>query len=227
MLVHVQGVLSPEQVALCRARLEAADWVDGKVTAGAQSALAKHNLQVPEDAPAARELGELILGALGRNQDFVSAALPLRVFPPLFNRYDEGMAFGAHVDNAIRPVRGTSVKVRTDLSATLFLSDPKDYDGGELVIEGAFGAQEVKLEAGQMVLYPASSLHRVNPITRGARVASFFWIQSMVRDDGDRAVLFDMDQAIQDHARELGLDHPRTVRLTAVYHNLVRRCADT
>ena len=227
MLICIPGVLTKAQAAQALRRLEEAEWVDGAATAGEQSRLAKRNQQVREGSPIGRELGDLVIDSLGASPLFISAALPLKTFPPLFNRYRKGEGFGAHVDNAIRPVRGTSVKVRTDLSATLFLSDPKDYDGGELVIEGAFGAQEVKLEAGQMVLYPASSLHRVNPITRGARVASFFWIQSMVRDDGDRAVLFDLDQAIQDHARELGLDHPRTVRLTAVYHNLVRRCADT
>jgi PKHD-type hydroxylase len=182
---------------------------------------------VREGSPVALELGDLIMDALGRSPLFVSAALPLKTFPPLFNRYESGDGFGSHIDNAIRPVRGTTVKVRTDLSATLFLTDPADYDGGELVIEGAFGVQEVKLNAGDLVLYPGSSLHHVTPITRGARTSAFFWIQSMVRSDTDRAMLFDLDQAIQQHASEHGVGHPLTVRLTGVYHNLIRRLAET
>ncbi len=227
MLICIPSVLSKAEASGCLERLLEADWTDGAATAGEQSRLAKKNRQIPEDAPLARELGHLILDALGRAPLFISAALPLKTFPPLFNRYGVGDGFGAHIDNAIRPVRGAAVKVRTDVSATLFLSEPADYDGGELVIEGQFGAQEVKLEAGDLVLYPASSLHRVNPITRGERVASFFWVQSMVRSEADRAALFDLDQAIQDHAREHGQGHPRTVALTGVYHNLVRRWAET
>lgn len=227
MLICIPQVLTKAEAARCLSRLLEADWTDGGATAGEQSRLAKKNRQVPEGHPLARELGDEILDALGRSPLFISAALPLKTFPPLFNRYGVGDGFGAHVDNAIRPVRGSAVRVRTDLSATLFLSEPEDYDGGELVIEGQFGVQEVKLAAGDMVLYPASSLHRVNPITRGERIASFFWIQSMIRDDADRAILFDLDQAIQDHARELGQGHARTVALTAVYHNLVRRWAET
>ncbi len=227
MLICIPDVLTKDQVALCLRRLAKAEWVDGAATAGEQSRLAKHNQQTREGSPIARELGDLVMDALGASPLFISAALPLKTFPPLFNRYRTGDGFGAHIDNAIRPVKGTSVRIRTDLSATLFLTEPRDYDGGELVIEAAFGVQEVKLEAGGLVLYPASSLHRVNPITRGERVASFFWVQSMVRDDADRAALFDLDQAIQDHATEHGLAHPRTLRLTGVYHNLVRRCADT
>ena len=226
MLICVPNVLSKEEVCAMRRRLEAAPWVDGKVTAGAQSALAKNNQQLPENSAEARELGDAVLDALGRAPMFVSAALPLKTFPPLFNRYGEGMSFGAHIDNAIRPVKGTSVRVRTDLSATLFLSEPDEYDGGELVIELPFGAQEVKLEAGGLVLYPASSLHRVNPITRGVRVASFFWVQSMVRDEGARALLFDLDQSVQSLAREHGQAHAEVVRLTGLYHNLLRRWAD-
>jgi PKHD-type hydroxylase len=227
MLLSIPAVLTPEQVAHFRRRLSEAEWVDGAITAGKQSSTVKHNMQVPEGSPIAVELGEIVIEALGASPLFVSAALPLKTFPPLFNRYQGGEHFGAHIDNAIRPVRGTFVRVRTDLSGTLFLSDPQDYEGGELVIEDVYGTQEIKLAAGDLVLYPASSLHQVNPVTSGARVASFFWVQSMVRDDGQRALLFDLDQSIQDHAREHGIDHPTTVRLTGVYHNLVRRWADT
>jgi len=220
MLLHIEGVLSPDQVAHCRARLAAADWVDGKVTAGEQSARAKHNLQVPEDAPAARELGEMILGALGRNPAFVSAALPLRVFPPLFNRYDVGMGFGAHVDNAIR--FAGPVRFRTDVSATLFLSDPGDYDGGELIVEDAYGEHAVKLPAGDMILYPATSLHRVAPITRGSRWASFFWAQSMVKSDEQRGLLHELDTAVQALTLQVGQGDPSLVSLAGAYNNLLR-----
>jgi PKHD-type hydroxylase len=224
MLLHIERVLSPDQVALCRQRLAAETWVDGKVTAGEQSAQAKRNLQVPEDAPAARELGELILAALGRNPAFVSAALPLRVFPPLFNRYDAGMAFDTHVDNAIR--FAGPVRFRTDLSATLFLTDPADYDGGELIVEDAYGEHAVKLPAGDLILYPASSLHRVAPITRGSRWASFFWAQSMVRSDEQRTLLWNLDNAIQALSARLGQTDPEVVSLTGGYHNLLRMWAD-
>jgi PKHD-type hydroxylase len=227
MLLCIPEVLTKAEVAHARARLAEADWVDGATTAGAQSKLAKRNAQVRENTPVAVELGDLILDALGRASLFVSAALPLRTFPPLFNRYETGDAFGTHVDNAIRPVRGTSVRVRTDLSCTLFLTEPEDYDGGELVIEGAFGAQEIKLAAGDMVLYPGSSLHHVTPVTRGARISSFFWVQSMIRDESLRTTLFDLDQSIQEQARAHGQDHPLTIRLTGVYHNLIRRFADS
>jgi PKHD-type hydroxylase len=227
MLVRLSQVLSQEEVALCRARLQAAEWVDGRVTAGEQSAKAKHNLQVPEDSPTARELGELILGRLGRHQEFVSAALPLRVFPPLFNRYDQGMGFAAHVDNAIRHVaQAGGLRIRTDVSATLFLTDPADYDGGELVIEHSFGEERVKLAAGDMVLYPATSLHRVEPIARGGRWAAFFWVQSMVKDDGERALLYGLDQAIRQTRLELWDDSHAVKSLTATYHNLLRRWAE-
>ncbi len=205
--------------------LDAAEWVDGKVTAGHQSARAKDNQQLPEDSPAARQIGNFILAALERNPRFVSAALPLKVFPPLFNRYAGGQSFGLHVDNAVRMVRGTPLRVRTDLSATLFLAEPTEYEGGELVIEDTYGAHAVKLAAGSLVLYPASSLHKVNAVTRGARVASFFWIQSMVREDAQRALLFDMDGAIQRMAQERA-DHPSVVQLTGVYHNLLRMWAE-
>ncbi|MBS0294690.1 MAG: Fe2+-dependent dioxygenase [Proteobacteria bacterium] len=224
MLLHIEAALSAEQVAHLRTVLETTPWVDGRVTAGAQSAQAKHNLQVPEDAPAARELGEIILTALGRNEAFVSGALPLRVFPPLFNRYDEGMGFDDHIDNAIR--FGGGVRFRTDLSATLFLSDPDDYDGGELVIEDAYGEHAVKLPAGDMIVYPASSVHRVMPVTRGSRWASFFWVQSMVREDGRRTELWRMDQALGQIRAELGDRHPAVIQLTGTYHNLLRAWAE-
>jgi len=226
MLLQIPEVLSPEQVAHCRQALDAADWADGRITAGYQSAQAKHNQQLPEDSAVARELGDSILAALQRSPLFMSAALPLKVFPPLFNRYAGGHSFGSHVDNAIRPVRGTGHRVRTDLSATLFLAAPDEYDGGELVIEDNYGTHAVKLPAGHLVLYPASSLHLVKPVTRGARVASFFWIQSMVRDDGQRTLLYDLDRATQQVHRDLP-DSAAALGLTGVYHNLLRRWADT
>jgi PKHD-type hydroxylase len=230
MMVQVPALLSAEQVADMRATLSGTDWVDGKATAGTQSAQAKHNLQVPEDAPAARALGEIILSALGRNERFMSASLALRVFPPLFNRYDAGMEFGSHIDNAIRFVKaslGSSapIRIRTDLSATLFLTDPSDYEGGELVIEDTFGTHKVKLAAGDLVLYSATSRHHVTPVTRGSRWSSFFWIQSIVRDETARGMLFDLDNAVQGLRRELG-DSDHVVSLTGLYHNLVRRWAE-
>jgi PKHD-type hydroxylase len=225
MVLQIPDVLSAEQVAEARRMLERAEWVDGRVTAGHQSVKTKNNLQLPEDHPVARQLGDMILGALGRNALFVSAALPLRVFPPLFNCYQGGQSFGNHVDNAIRQVRDNGATIRTDLSATLFLADPDEYEGGELVVEDTFGVHSVKLPSGHMVLYPASSLHNVTPVTRGARLASFFWIQSMLRDDGERTLLFDLDTAIQRLAVDLP-EHPAVVQLTAVYHNLLRRWAN-
>jgi PKHD-type hydroxylase len=226
-MVHVPNLLSEEQVVHVRGVLSGTDWVDGKVTAGAQSAGAKHNLQVPESAPAARALGDMILTALGKNERFTSAALALRVFPPLFNRYDQGMNFGAHIDNSIRFVKGASqpIRVRTDLSATLFLTDPADYDGGELVVEDTFGSHQVKLPAGDLIVYSATSRHHVTPVTRGSRWASFFWIQSMIRDEAARAMLFELDNAIQGLRRQVG-DSEEVVSLTGLYHNLVRRWAD-
>ncbi len=225
MLLQIPNLLTADQVRDARALLDPAEWVDGRVTAGHQSARAKDNEQVPENHPAARQVGEMIVGALARSALFRSAALPLHVFPPLFNRYSGGQSFGSHVDNAVRQVAGTAHQLRTDLSATLFLSAPGEYEGGELVIEDTFGVQSVKLEAGSMILYPASSLHHVRPVTRGARVSSFFWIQSMVRDDGERTLLFDLDLAIQRLAGDLP-DHPSALQLTGVYHNLLRRWAD-
>jgi PKHD-type hydroxylase len=226
MLLQVPNVLSAEQVAQFRRALGEADWADGRITAGYQSAQAKHNQQLPEESPIAQQLGEAVLAALQRNPLFMSAALPLKIFPPLFNRYEGGHSFGSHVDNAIRHARGTPHRVRTDLSATLFLSAPEEYDGGELVIEDTYGLHSVKLPAGDLILYPASSLHLVRPVTRGARVASFFWIQSMVRDDGQRTLLYDLDRATQQVHRDLP-DSPAAVQLTGIYHNLLRRWADT
>src|SRR5215475_4163647 len=225
MLLHIPDILTAEQVAHCRQKLEQADWVDGRVTAGPQSALAKNNMQLPANHPAARELGDLILTALQNNLLFMAAALPLKVFPPLFNRYQGGQSFGAHVDNAVRQVTGAPHRVRTDLSATLFLASPEEYDGGELSVEDTYGLHTVKLPAGHLILYPATSLHQVSPVTRGARLASFFWIQSMVRDDGERTLLFDLDMAIQ-HIGGEAPDHPSIIQLTGVYHNLLRRWAD-
>lgn len=226
MLLQIPELLNAAQVAEARRLLDGEPgWTDGRVTAGFQSARIKDNLQLPEDHPLARKLGDMILGALDGNPLFMSAALPLRVFPPLFNCYREGQHFGAHIDNAIRQVKGTPYRIRTDLSATLFLSAPEEYDGGELVVEDTYGTHSVKLPAGHMILYPASSLHHVRPVTRGARIGSFFWIQSMVRSDENRALMFDLDQAIQTIIRDLPA-HPSGVQLTGVYHNLLRRWAD-
>ena len=222
MLLHIPRVLTESQVARCRMLLEDAKWVDGRTTAGHLSARAKHNLQVAEGTPEAREMGEVIVTALERTPLFMSAALPLRVFPPLFNCYEPGMAFGAHVDNAIRQVAGSPLRVRTDLSATLFMSRPEEYDGGELVVDDTYGAHSVKLPAGDLILYPATSLHRVNPVTRGVRLASIFWVQSMVADDADRSLLFDLDMAIS-QVTETSPDSPAVVVLTGCYHNLLRR----
>jgi PKHD-type hydroxylase len=222
MLVQIPDVLTAEQVAPARRLLDSAEWVDGKVTAGHQSARAKDNQQVPEGHPVGRELGQLIVQALQRNPLFLAAALPLHVFPPLFNRYSGGQSFGNHVDNAIRQVPGTPHRIRTDLSCTLFFTGPEEYDGGELVIEDTYGGHTVKLPAGDLVLYPSTSLHHVRPVTRGARVCAFFWLQSMVRHDADRALLFDLDTAIQALPQTPEVQ-PSAVRLTGVYHNLLRR----
>lgn len=225
MLLRIPDVLTADQVARCRAILDAAEWVDGGVTAGPQSGRVKRNMQLPEGSPAHRQLGEAVLEALGRCPHFISGALPQRVFPPLFNRYEGGQEFGAHVDNAIRQLPGGGPRIRTDLSATLFFTGPDEYDGGELVIEDTYGEHVVKLPAGSMVLYPSTSLHRVTPVTRGARIASFFWIQSMVRDDGQRTLLYTLDTTIQ-KLRDEGASEARLVELTAHYHNLLRRWAD-
>lgn len=225
MLLQIPDVLTPEQLASCRELLESAAWVDGRITAGHQSARTKDNLQLPEDHEYAKQLGDAIIVALERNSLFMAAALPLKVFPPLFNRYQNGQSFGNHVDNAIRQVTGTPHRVRTDLSATLFFSNPDEYDGGELVVEDTYGVHSVKLPAGHLILYPASSVHHVRAVTRGVRLASFFWIQSMVRDDGERTLLFDLDVAIQRLAADVP-DHTSVVELTSLYHNLLRRWAD-
>jgi len=227
MLLQIPQVLSPEQVAHFRARLATAAWADGKATAGYQSAQAKDNAQLPENDPVARELGALILEALSRNATFFSAALPRRIYPPLFNRYAGGQSFGFHVDNAVRydRSRGGADAIRTDLSATLFLASPDEYDGGELVIEDTYGLQRVKLPAGDLVLYPGTSLHQVTPVTRGERIASFFWIQSMLREDAQRRLMFDLDVSIRRITADVP-DHPALVQLTGVYHNLLRRWSD-
>jgi PKHD-type hydroxylase len=226
MMIAIPAVLDAAQLGRCRALMAGGEWIDGNVTSGHQSALAKRNRQLPEDSPAAQEMGGMILDALGRMAIFVAAALPLKVFPPMFNRYETGDGFNTHIDNAMRLKRGSDFRMRSDLSATLFLSGPEEYDGGELIVEDHLGAHSVKLPAGDMILYPASSLHRVSPVTRGARLASFFWIQSMVRDDGARQTLFDLDSAIQAIAADRGQDDPAIIRLTGVYHNLLRRWAD-
>lgn len=220
MLIAIPDVLNADQVAEGRRLLEEADWVDGRVTAGHQGAHVKNNRQLPQNSEAGRRLGEMILKALGDNPLFMSAALPLHVPPPTFNRYGVGETFGNHVDGAMRFLP-TGQRMRTDLSCTLFFTGPDDYDGGELVIEDVFGPRAVKLPAGHMILYPSTSVHRVNPVTRGERLASFFWLQSMIRDDAKRALLFDMDVAIQ----SLGMKDPTdasVVSLTGVYHNLLR-----
>lgn len=227
MLLHIPEVLAPDQVAHFRARLATAAWADGRATAGYQSAQAKDNAQLPENDPVARELGALVLEALARNATFFSAALPKRIYPPLFNRYGGGQSFGFHVDNAVRydRSRGGADAIRTDLSATLFLASPDEYDGGELIIEDTYGVQRVKLPAGDLVLYPGTSLHQVTPVTRGERLASFFWIQSMLREDAQRRLMFDLDVSIRRITQDVP-DHPSLVQLTGVYHNLLRRWAD-
>ncbi len=224
MLLHIPGVFTKDEVATLRARLDAGPWADGNATSGHQSATAKVNRQLPEDSAEALEVGQLVLQALNANPMFVSAALPHTIFPPLFNRYEGGEHFGVHVDNAIRQ-RG-NVRIRSDLSCTLFLSEPEEYEGGELIIEEMYGPQSVKLPAGDLVLYPSKSLHRVTPVTRGVRVSSFFWLQSLIRDDADREALFRMDVAIQRVNADKGPKDQAVLELTAVYHNLLRRWAD-
>lgn len=222
MIVRIPRVLNPAQLKEARELLLDAQWADGSVTAGYQSAKAKNNLQLPEDCDEARQIGATIIGALERSGLFISAALPARIFPPLFNCYQGGRSFGVHVDNAIRYVPGTAVKVRTDVSMTLFLSEPEEYAGGELVIEDTYGSHSVKLPAGEMILYPGTSLHRVTPVTSGRRLASILWLQSMVASEEQRALLFELDTAIR-RLNEQIEDSPEVVRLTSVYHNLLRR----
>lgn len=227
MLLAIPDVLSKEQVSQIRATIDVAEWGDGKATAGYQSSQVKDNKQMVEGTPAARQASELLIGALNKSPIFMSAALPLKVFPPLFNKYEGGGSFGTHIDNAIRQVSGSSFKVRTDISATVFLSDPTTYDGGELLVEDTYGPHSVKLSAGGLVLYPGTSLHQVRPVTRGARVASFFWIESMVRADAQRTLLFDFDMALQRLIREVGSGHAQVIALTGVYHNMLRMWANT
>jgi PKHD-type hydroxylase len=225
MLLDIPNVLSPEQISEARKLLETADWVDGKVSAGHQGARVKDNMQLPVESPVARQVGAMILKALGSNPLFMSAALPLHILPPMFNRYSGGQTFGTHVDGSIRTIPGTGHRLRTDLSCTLFFADPEEYDGGELIIEDTYGAKSVKLPAGHLILYPSTSLHRVTPVTRGTRLCSFFWLQSMIRDNGRRGLLFEMDVAIQ----RLGAGNPTdpsVVSLTGVYHNLLRQWAE-
>jgi PKHD-type hydroxylase len=228
MLICIPGVLSKADVADFRRIMDDWAWEDGRSTAGAQSTMVKRNEQLPPDSEVARKLGNRIISALTANPRFLAAAVPLRIFPPLFNRYvaDGGHHFGVHVDNAVRGDHLTGLRIRTDLSVTLFLAEPEDYDGGELVIEDTFGSHDVKLPAGDLVLYPASSLHLVTPVTRGARVASFFWLQSMVRDAHARSMIFDLDSAIQNLAERLGRDDLEAVKLTGIYHNLIRYWAE-
>jgi PKHD-type hydroxylase len=225
MILAIPNVLSPAQVAESRRLLEAADWVDGLVTAGHQAGKVKDNRQIPATHPVARQVGETIMQALGKNPLFMAAALPLHFLPPMFNRYTGGQNYGDHIDGAIRQIPGTGHRIRTDLSCTLFFAEPSEYDGGELIIEDTYGPKSVKLPAGHMILYPGTSLHRVTPVTRGARLCSFFWVQSMIREDTQRALLFEMDVAIQ----RLGIDHPdhaSITQLTGVYHNLLRHWAE-
>ena len=227
MLLHIPQVFTKDEVAVLRVKLDAGPWADGNMTSGHQSATAKRNQQLPEDSGVAREVSALVAQALHANPMFVAAALPHTLFPPLFNRYEGGGEFGTHVDNAIRQQRGGgALRIRSDLSATLFLSEPEDYDGGELVVEEMYGAQSVKLPAGDLVLYPSKSLHHVTPVTRGARVSSFMWLQSLVRDDGDREMLFRLDVATQRVAVEKGPKDQAVIELTGVYHNLLRRWAE-
>jgi PKHD-type hydroxylase len=228
MLICVPNVLSKDDVADFRRIMDGCDWEDGRSTAGAQSALVKSNEQLPPDGEVSRQLGKRVISALTANPRFISAAIPLQIFPPLFNRYKaaEGHHFGIHVDNAVRGDRLTGLRIRTDLSVTLFLSDPDEYDGGELVVEDVYGSHEIKLPAGDLVLYPASSLHMVTPVTRGVRVASFFWLQSMIRDAHARSLIFDLDTVIQSLVERLGRDDPETVKLTGIYHNLIRLWAE-
>lgn len=225
MLVHIPGLLTADEVRHCRSILESSDWTDGSATAGEQARKVKFNLQLPVDSPQARELGQIVLQALGRNPIFTSAALPLRVLPPMFNRYDVGMKFGSHVDGAFRTAAG-GARMRSDISSTLFLTPPEDYDGGELMIEDTFGSHAVKLPAGDLIVYPTTALHSVNAITRGSRWGSFFWSQSMIRDQGNRTLLYNLDQAIMRLRQELRDDHPSVLTLTNTYHNLLRQWAE-
>ena len=222
MLLRIEKLFSTEEAQRIRAALEQANWLDGKITAGYQSAKAKQNLQLAEDDPLAREIGEAILQRLWQNPQFMSAALPSKVFPPLFNCYSGGGEFGYHVDNSVRQVRNSIERVRTDLSATIFFCEPEEYEGGELVIQDTYGTPRVKFAAGDMVLYPSTSLHKVEPVTRGARIASFLWLQSLIREDSRRTLLYELDNTIQTLTQDIP-DHPALVELTRTYHNLLRQ----
>ncbi len=226
MLHHIPNILTQQQVQYFRDMMQEMPWIDGKVTAGTLSATVKNNQQLPEDHPGTHHLSEIILDALGENLDFVAAALPLEIIPPLFNRYEGNEAFGFHVDNSIRLIRGSKDRLRTDLSCTLFLSEPDEYEGGELVIEDTYGFHEAKLPAGDLLLYPSTSLHEVKAVTRGCRVASFFWLQSMIRNDSDRHMLFQLDQSIQQLRMQLGDRDQQVIKLTNLYHNLIRKWAE-
>ncbi|ENU18312.1 PKHD-type hydroxylase [Acinetobacter bohemicus ANC 3994] len=226
MIHHIPNVLSKEQVAEFRQMMETANWVGGKVTAGTLSASVKQNQQLSEQDPLTHHLSELVIQAIWKHPVFQAAALPCQIIPPLFNRYDKHESFGFHVDNSIRLIRGTAQQMRTDLSCTLFLSEPEEYEGGDLVIEDTYGYHEVKLPAGDVVLYPATSLHEVSSIIRGTRFASFFWVQSMIRDDAERHMLFNLDQSIQSLRMQLGDQHEEVVKLTNLYHNLMRKWAE-
>ncbi len=226
MIVTIPDLITPEELAYMRQVLEGTEWVDGRVTAGSQAVKVKNNLQLPIESQTAQELGQIVLRALARSPVFTSAALPLRILPPMFNRYDVGMTFGAHVDGSIRALPGTGQRLRTDVSSTLFLTPPEDYDGGELVIHDTYGAHTVKLPAGHLVVYPATSMHSVTPVTRGSRWGSFFWTQSMVKDDWQRTMLYDLDRSIIGVREEMADDDPAVVGLTAHYHNLLRHWSD-
>jgi PKHD-type hydroxylase len=226
MLIHAQNVLNPTELQRIQTLLKAANWADGRITAGSQSAQVKHNQQLPESAPQMTEAREIVLAALGRHPVFFSAAMPREIYPPLFNRYEGGQHFGNHVDNAVRRLPDGKRYLRTDVSATLFLAEPDSYEGGELIVEDAYGEHRVKFAAGDMVIYPSTSLHRVEPVSRGARVACFMWIQSMVRSDAQRALLFDMDVAIATLRNAHG-DTDALISLTGSYHNLLRMWAET
>lgn len=226
MLITIDGLLTPSELRDIRAVLDRADWVDGRATAGPQSAQIKRNAQIPLDSPVLPDLQNRMLLALTSNPTWLSATLPAQILPPMFNRYEGGQTFGVHVDNAIRVIPGEGRQIRTDVSCTVFLCEPEEYDGGALIVEGHYGAQSVKLAAGSAVVYPSTSLHQVTPVTRGARVASFFWVQSMLRDAAKREMLFDLDQSIQSLGADLGANAPDVVRLTGIYHNLIRQWAE-
>lgn len=226
MIHHIPNVLTKEQVQYFRTEMAKIEWIDGKKTTGGLSAHVKNNQQLPEEHPLSLHLGDIILAELAKHAQFTSAALPLHILPPYFNRYEHGETFGFHVDNAIRWNNDAKQRMRTDLSCTVFLSEPEEYEGGELVVEDTYGYHEIKLPAGDLILYPSTSVHEVTPVTAGCRVASFFWLQSMIRDDANRHMLFNLDQSIQNLRIELGDNHPEVVKLTSLYHNLLRKWAE-